>query len=191
LRAPAAHCHPRGGVLLPTNPHMRRVDGRSPEKRIADTQRQAEALDLYRSGKTYQQIADALGYANKSGAWWAVDRALVKIVKPAGDEVLKMELARLDRMQNAVDDKAMAGDVPAILACVRIMERRAKYLGLDAPVKLAGADGGAIKVEDVTPTAARKAIAELFGEHVVAPPSSDFESGAAPDDSGARKGPTH
>ena len=41
------------------------------------TERSAEAARLYTLGWTYQQIADALGYANHTGAYKACQRALV------------------------------------------------------------------------------------------------------------------
>ena len=47
-----------------------------------------------------------------------------------------MELARLDAMLSALDDKIEAGDTKAIGTALRIMDRRAKYLGLDGPIKI-------------------------------------------------------
>jgi hypothetical protein len=48
-----------------------------------------------------------------------------------------MELARLDRLQAAVWGDAIAGDIAAIHTVLKIMERRAKYAGLDAPTRAA------------------------------------------------------
>jgi len=48
--------------------------------------------------------------------------------------VRALELERCDRLQAAVWPAATQGDVAAVAAVLRIMERRARYLGLDAPV---------------------------------------------------------
>jgi hypothetical protein len=47
------------------------------------------------------------------------------------ETIRKTELARLDRMQAAISAKAEAGDNQAINTALKIMERRASYLGLD------------------------------------------------------------
>jgi hypothetical protein len=47
------------------------------------------------------------------------------------ETIRKTELARLDRMQAAISAKAEAGDKAAIATALKIMERRAAYIGLD------------------------------------------------------------
>ena len=49
------------------------------------------------------------------------------------EEVRCIELQRLDGLWKVAHDKALKGDLPAIDRCLRIQERRAKLLGLDAP----------------------------------------------------------
>jgi len=46
------------------------------------------------------------------------------------------EGARLDRMQRAVWPAAISGDIKAGAQVLRIMERRARLFGLDAPTKV-------------------------------------------------------
>ena len=48
----------------------------------------------------------------------------------------ELELRRLDKLLDAQWDKALNGDLGAVQAVLRIMDRRATYLGLDAPVKV-------------------------------------------------------
>ena len=43
---------------------------------------------------------------------------------------------RLDEMQFAVWDRAINGDLPALSCVLKIMDRRAKLLGLDKPEKM-------------------------------------------------------
>lgn len=62
-------------------------------------QRSAEASRLYMVGFTYQEIADRLGYANHTGAYKAVQRALVDEVdkRAQPNDLLRVvENARLD-----------------------------------------------------------------------------------------------
>lgn len=110
------------------------------------------ALDLRLAGKSFDAIAKEVGYASRSGAFMAVDELLKARIAEAtenADELIRLELERLDMMANALWSKVKKGDAPAIDRMIKIQDRRAKYLGLDAPSKseLTGADGGAIKID--------------------------------------------
>jgi hypothetical protein len=114
------------------------------DKLSAETQeRRRQALDLRKRGLTYPQIAKAmsvsLGTAHK-----LVQTAISDIPKELAEDVRLLELERLDRMLAGMWPKAIAGDPKAVAAAVKIMDRRAKYLGIDAPIKaeLTGKDGG-------------------------------------------------
>lgn len=47
------------------------------------------------------------------------------------EQIVQLELARLDAMQYPQWDAAMQGDVKAVEAVLKIMQMRMKYLGLD------------------------------------------------------------
>ncbi|MFF8769120.1 hypothetical protein [Kitasatospora sp. NPDC015120] len=67
----------------------------------------------------------------------------------AVEELRAVEDARLDRMFLVAYRKAVKdGDLPAIDRALRIMERRARLLGLDQPAKteVTGQDGGPIEL---------------------------------------------
>jgi len=98
-------------------------------------EKERKALELRRAGVGYDEIAQAVGYANGSGAYRAVQRAMKRTLREAGaEEIRDQELDRLDRMQRSVWPRAIQGDLPAVGAVLRIMERRSRMLGLDAPV---------------------------------------------------------
>ena len=99
--------------------------------------RELQVLDLRRAGLTWQRIAQEVGYANHSGAYAAYKRAMQRTLQEPTDDLRQAEVDRLDRLQLAVWPKAMRGDHNAIVTCVRIIDRRAKLLGLDMPVKIA------------------------------------------------------
>ncbi|MET8826088.1 hypothetical protein ABZX40_13530 [Streptomyces sp. NPDC004610] len=58
--------------------------------------RDADACRLRAQGYTYQQIADELDFSNKGDAHHAVSRALREVVREPAEELLKIELDRLD-----------------------------------------------------------------------------------------------
>jgi hypothetical protein len=106
-------------------------ESKTSEKRLVGVQRQAAALELRKAGKGFQQIADELGYAGPSGAYRAVMTALQKTLQEPGEDLRRVEGLRLDMLLAALWSKAMEGDVSAVDRVLRVMERRAKLMGLD------------------------------------------------------------
>jgi hypothetical protein len=101
--------------------------------------RELECLALRKAGATYDQIAEKTGLA-REGARLAVSRALKSLAEAtteAAEEVRQLELDRLDAMLLGLWQKAQRGDPQAIDRVLRIQERRAKYLGIDAPASSA------------------------------------------------------
>jgi hypothetical protein len=87
-----------------------------------------------------QIVAEGLAPANYSYATASRDvKAEFERLLEKGSEIAEharaMELARLDVMLHAVWEKIEGGDVRAIDTALRVSERRAKLLGLDAPVQ--------------------------------------------------------
>lgn len=69
------------------------------ERDIDTAERDAEAARLRADGRTYQQIADELGFSDRSNAHKAVQRALAAAPVEAAEEVRKIELDKLDRLE--------------------------------------------------------------------------------------------
>ena len=96
-------------------------------------EKKAEALRLRRYGLGYAQIAEELGCAQSTAYSYVVD-ALAETcntMREDADAIRQMELERLDAMFMSQYSKALKGDDRAVNACLKIMERRAKFLGLD------------------------------------------------------------
>jgi hypothetical protein len=93
--------------------------------------RWARALELRKAGASFQQIADQLGYAGPSGAYQAVMSALDATLREPGESVRTLELERLDRMTLGLWQGAIAGEYQAVDRVLKIMDRRARLLGLD------------------------------------------------------------
>jgi hypothetical protein len=92
-----------------------------------------QVIELRRAGITWSKIAEQTGYASAAGAFKAYQRVADRFIRPNIEELRDMELDRLDRLQAAVWGKALNGDVRSLDAVLRIIDKRAKLLGLDAP----------------------------------------------------------
>ena len=113
---------------------------RTSPKMIKGKERAAQALELRKAGLSLQVIADQMGYSDPSGAHKAIKRAMDRMVREPATELIEMELARLDSIFTEVYRAARQGSLGAIDRCLRIMERRARLLGIDAPQKIAPTD---------------------------------------------------
>jgi hypothetical protein len=110
-------------------------------KKITQTVKQAEALKLRIAGATYEEIAQALHYATRSGAYKAIKEALRKTIQEPADEVRQLELARLDALLASVWTQATAAGEPrqmeAVDRALRIQAQRTFYItGLKVPEKV-------------------------------------------------------
>ena len=122
--------------------------GANREQQVKAYERQKEALSLRLVGLSYDAIAERLEFANRSGAFRAVQAALKKTLQEPADELRTLELERLDSMLLPMMAQAKKGNQGAVDRVLRIMERRAKLLGLDAPTKqeITGSDGGPVVI---------------------------------------------
>ena len=63
-------------------------------------------------------------------------KALTKEMKGQAEQIRSLELTRLDELQTAIWADCMDGKLTAIDRVLKIMERRSKLVGLDAPDRL-------------------------------------------------------
>lgn len=105
------------------------------EKRAEAQAKRAQALELKKAGATNEQIVEAGIYANRGTVSRELKKALADITHDAAADVLKIELARLDTALMGIWGAVRNGDVFAIDRMLKIMDRRARYLGLDQPVE--------------------------------------------------------
>lgn len=98
-------------------------------------ERQRKALELRKAGCTYEQIARQIGYRAISAAEKAVKVALARLTREPAEELRNLELQRLDSLFLTFWQQAKGGNQGALDRILRIMERRAKLLGLDAPIE--------------------------------------------------------
>lgn len=104
-------------------------------------ERRRQALELRRAGASYEDIGRALE-VNKGTIHRWVMRAIHEATVEPARELITVEQQRLDRMQQGLWAKATQGNATAVLAVLKIMERRARLLGLDAPQRVDVGVGG-------------------------------------------------
>lgn len=98
-------------------------------------ERRTKALRLRSLRWTYQQIADELYNGSRPQAFRDIQKALDDLPKEDAGHVRQQEVELLDEMARGLVTLARKGDDKAVQSMLRIMDRRAKYLGLDAPTQ--------------------------------------------------------
>lgn len=110
-------------------------------------EKERKALELRRAGVDYATIARQLGYSNRGTVHRMVQKAMARVNKEPAEALRNLEQERLDRLQAAVWQDALKGSYGAVDRVIRIMERRAKLLGLDAPTAITNEVTGEITVQ--------------------------------------------
>ncbi|MEU9760278.1 hypothetical protein AB0D98_11020 [Streptomyces sp. NPDC047987] len=128
-------------------------------RRPETAERYAAAARLRAQGRTFQQIADELGFASKGAAHDAVNRALHAIVAPDAEALRAREAERLDglyeealavldrthyahsggRLIVGPDEQPVIDDGPRLAAIRELRSLRESYRklhGLDAPARV-------------------------------------------------------
>ena len=112
---------------------------KSSVRRIRTTEKTLKALELRKRGLNYTQIGEKLG-CHRSPACRYVLSELENLAERCREEavyVRDLELQRLDDLYLIAYRAIIDGyDLAGIDRCLRIMERRAKLLGLDAAEKI-------------------------------------------------------
>lgn len=101
----------------------------------------AWCFDQQLAGRSCVRIAaDSLehfGYRISSKTVWRrIEEAIAQRINPRVDQLRAIEEARYDGYLAALQPDVERGDEKAINAALRVAERRARLLGLDAPVKI-------------------------------------------------------
>jgi len=132
------------------NPISLKVENR---KKLEIEERRAIVAANILAGASYRHIAKTLGV---SPATIAKDfKAIIKGWQEESRDIIgdwvPVEVHRLDVMVNAIWDDVRGGDLKAMDRMLRVMERRARLLGLDAPTPIAlqNPDGSALIINIV------------------------------------------
>src|ERR671911_35304 len=85
--------------------------------RVRTAERRRQALNLRAAGADFRSIATALGIS-VAQAYNDVQSEMHEVTRESAEQVLAMDLARLDQLQASVWSAARNGDVQAV-ECVR------------------------------------------------------------------------
>jgi transcriptional regulator len=135
-KAAPARRHPS---RRPTNPSRIRIKGRETE---------FKCLQLRKQGLAYSEIAEKLSMT-PMGVSHALKRGLDRMMKAYCEDaevIRNVELERLDEMLVKHFEFAKKGDPKSAEIVLKIMERRSKYLGLDAAQKMQVDHGGVVRI---------------------------------------------
>ncbi len=112
-------------------------------RRADVARRRAEAIKLRLAGATYQQIADSDLYPDGAGrafAFMDIKRALEESQREIHEDAALLrteDLLRLDRIMLAMWQRAIGGDVKAAEVVLKVIDKRTKLLGTEAPQRIA------------------------------------------------------
>ena len=120
-------------------PRKKKTDGDLVPFIVADDEKSFEAHKLRLQGQSWEVIAKEVGFSSAAVASVETYRYLSKLTvlvsKERREESLTMELARLDELQASVWASAVSGDLNAIDRVLKIMQHRAKLIGLDLTIE--------------------------------------------------------
>lgn len=128
---------------------MAKPESTTSRRILKGREREQAAVKLRMGGATYDEIGSSLGITAPT-AYRAVKRAIGRVIAKTSedaDQLRTLELQRLDKLLLALWPRASRGDDAAVDRVLRVMERRAKLRGLDAPVQVSGPGGGPIAVK--------------------------------------------
>jgi hypothetical protein len=154
--------------------YVGRNTGTKNELRQLALKREIIGLRMKAKGQNYTEIGVALGIS-KQGAARVVKRAYLKLSKEATEsatDARTLDLHRLEQLHEAIWDKAMQagkGQMGAVDRVLKLMERRSRLMGLDAPTKMEFDNRGSGERADYTEEALQQIIddATLIKEIVV------------------------
>jgi hypothetical protein len=155
-------------------PHNNNTGRFEPSQAAADRAAQAARLKAENPRLSYQQIADAVGYNNKSDAWRAIQRCREAVYREAGAELIAAEAQQLDdlfvaamevlerdhvvvshgRIVKGDDGQPILDDGPKLAALREMRQIRESYrrlFGVDQPAKVEHSGGVKYEVVGIDP----------------------------------------
>lgn len=137
----------RSAAALTTNAMTDNPTAGPPAKRkrraiaVSVLERRRLVLEYAKTGASFRAIADRVreelglpryAFQQAHEDFKAALQTFRDDLKLEAAHYVALELERLDALTEALWPKAMSGQTPAVAAILRVMERRAKLLGLDA-----------------------------------------------------------
>ena len=121
-------------------------------RRLDAVEKQRRAVELRLAGRTFQEIADTLGYSTHSGAINAVKDVLQKTLGVPSAEFRELTLERLTKILQVQWPDMLRGELPAAKVCLQAIGDMRQLMGVDMPARVehSGPEGNPIQHEVVT-----------------------------------------
>ncbi len=101
----------------------------------AKAERDRNIIDDRFKGLTYAKLSEKYGI-EESACYKIIKKHTDAMIKPAAEELVNLEISRLERLLTALDPKIERGDTKAIEVAIRLSESLRKLTGVDAAIKL-------------------------------------------------------
>jgi hypothetical protein len=125
----------RAKAILPIKVRTKglRPQSKTSKERITRAKRGTQFMKLRIEGLSFEEIGAQMGVSTQRAFKIIKDELALLNRKRAetAEECIRLELSRLDDMLKPLWAKCKAGDIGAQAAVLRLMDRRAKLLGLD------------------------------------------------------------
>ncbi|MDI6898856.1 MAG: helix-turn-helix domain-containing protein [Methanolinea sp.] len=105
------------------------------KRSLVSEEKRQRALDLRRAGVPYRDIAREIGVSPGQAYKYVVSglRQIRERNAELAEDVRTLERLRLDNLFQHAFNAVLQGDLSAIDRCIKVMDRRARMDGLDAP----------------------------------------------------------
>src|SRR3954471_2103456 len=132
---PTVAADPTAAPPSPGDSRRRARRGHSSPAAIEHAEREREAIVLRRAGMSYDEIAQRVGYRDRSGAKKAVDRGLSRWMREVDEELRAVMLDRAERVVARLWPRIDRDDPApkAIDAFLRVTDLEARLSGAYAP----------------------------------------------------------
>lgn len=115
---------------------MVRGESKYSPRRIKAIEKQRQALELRMAGRTFESIAQVLGYKTHVGAIAAVKVALQRTLQPISEEYRALTLERLTKVLQTFWPTMLQKDPEATRLVLKAIGDIRELLGLDAPKQI-------------------------------------------------------
>lgn len=122
------------------------LESKTSDVKLAVTTRKHRVLELRLAGRMLWEIAEELGMPEGSVAS-ILSKELEKLeseIRESAERLRTIEMVRLEKIGEALYQRSVDGELPAVDRFLKVQERRAKLLGLD--VEREQSDGGGLNI---------------------------------------------
>lgn len=105
-------------------------------ERLAALKKAQQALELRMAARTWQEIAEALGYKDPTGPLFAVKSLLRSSLQTPIEEYRQLNAERLTKVMQVHWRNMIAGNPISANIVMRAIQQLSGLMGLEAPVKI-------------------------------------------------------